>query len=93
MRQLLDAAGIASDEEPERGFDHGVFIPFMLIYPRADVPILQMSLQHEAPVETHLAIGWALAPLRDEGVLIVGSGMSYRKRCFQATSLRAMGVG
>ncbi len=77
VRQLLDVAGIASDEEPERGFDHGVFIPFMLIYPRADVPILQMSLQHEAPVETHLAIGRALAPLRDEGILIVGSGMSY----------------
>jgi aromatic ring-opening dioxygenase catalytic subunit (LigB family) len=77
VRQLLDAVGIASDEEHSRGFDHGVFIPLMLIYPEADVPILQMSLQHKAPVETHLAIGRALAPLRDEGVLIVGSGMSY----------------
>jgi aromatic ring-opening dioxygenase catalytic subunit (LigB family) len=77
VRQLLDAVGIASDEEHPRGFDHGVFIPLMLIYPEADVPILQIWLQHKAPVETHLAIGRALAPLRDEGVLIVGSGMSY----------------
>jgi len=77
VRRLLDTFGIASDEEHRRGFDHGVFIPFMLIYPRADVPILQMSLQHKATVETHFAIGRALTSLRDEGVLIVGSGMSY----------------
>ncbi len=77
VRQLLNVVGIASDEEHRRGFDHGVFTPVMLIYPRADVPILQMSLQHRASVETHIAIGRALAPLRDEGVLIVGSGMSY----------------
>ena len=77
VRDLLKRAGIASDEEHERGFDHGVFIPFMLIYPEADVPILQMSLQHNPPTETHLAIGRALAPLWDEGVLIVGSGTSY----------------
>jgi len=74
---LLRGARFALDKERARGFDHGVFIPFMLIYPDADMPILQMSLQAHAPVATHLAIGRALAPLRDENVLIVGSGMSY----------------
>ncbi len=76
-RRLLQAAGVASDAIDDRGLDHGVFVPFMLIYPEADVPILQLSLQRNATAEQHLAIGRALAPLRDEGVLIVGSGMSY----------------
>lgn len=77
VRELLRSAGIASDESEDRGLDHGAFIPFMLVYPQADVPILQLSLQQNATPERHLAIGRALAPLRDEGVLIVGSGMSY----------------
>ena len=63
--------------EPERGFDHGVFIPFKLIYPNADIPIIQLSLKKGLSPETHLAVGHALEGLRDEGVLIVGSGMSY----------------
>jgi aromatic ring-opening dioxygenase catalytic subunit (LigB family) len=77
VRALLEAAGIASDSDAERGYDHGVFIPFMLIYPDADVPLLQLSLRADMDPAAHLAIGRALAPLRDEGVLIVGSGMSY----------------
>lgn len=77
VRDLLAGVDLPCDEARGRGFDHGVFVPFMLIYPRADVPILQLSLQRRAPVVTHLTIGRALAPLRDEGVLIVGSGMSY----------------
>jgi aromatic ring-opening dioxygenase catalytic subunit (LigB family) len=77
VRDLLAKAALPCDGVTGRGFDHGVFIPFMLIYPQADMPILQMSLQKHASVAEHLAIGRALAPLREEGVLIVGSGMSY----------------
>lgn len=77
VRELLASAGIASGEEIRRGLDHGVFIPFKLIYPDADVPVVQLSLQQSLDAAAHMAIGRALAPLRDEGVLIVGSGMSY----------------
>ncbi|HEY3149040.1 MAG TPA: class III extradiol ring-cleavage dioxygenase [Dongiaceae bacterium] len=77
VRDLLAQAGIASDEEAERGLDHGVFIPLLLIYPEADIPVVQLSLRHDLDPAAHLAVGRALAPLREEGVLIVGSGMSY----------------
>jgi aromatic ring-opening dioxygenase catalytic subunit (LigB family) len=77
VRKLLDDAGYQTDVESKRGLDHGVFVPFLLIYPNADVPILQLSLQASLDSVLHLALGQALAPLRDQGVLIVGSGMSY----------------
>jgi aromatic ring-opening dioxygenase catalytic subunit (LigB family) len=75
--ELLEAAGIRTRTDARRGFDHGTFIPFKLSWPDADVPTIQLSLKAGLDPSEHLAIGRALAPLRDEGVLILGSGMSY----------------
>jgi aromatic ring-opening dioxygenase catalytic subunit (LigB family) len=77
VKTLLDSSGFMCGEECSRGLDHGVFIPFMLIYPDARVPIVQLSLLAGLHPAVHIAIGRALAPLREEEVLIAGSGLSY----------------
>lgn len=77
VRDHLEAAGFTTAENAQRGFDHGVFVPMMLSYPEADVPTFQLSLKQGLDPREHLAMGRALAPLRDEGVFLVGSGMSY----------------
>ena len=77
IETLLLDAGIACHQDPDHGLDHGVFIPFMLIYPDADIPIVQVSLTNSLDPAEHLAFGKALAPLRKQNILLVGSGLSY----------------
>lgn len=87
VAQLLHQQGVAVHLDAQRPYDHGTFVPLMLIYPQAQIPVVQLSLLHSLDAAAHIALGEALAPLREQGVLIIGSGMSFHNmRAFFAPS-------
>lgn len=77
VSELFDESNIENILDEERPYDHGSYIPLKMMYPDADIPVIQISLCHDLDPLTHLNIGKALRPLLDENILLIGSGFSY----------------
>jgi len=92
ISQLLDDNQIEHAFDQNRGFDHGVFIPLKVAFPDASIPIVQISLRTDLDPRFHLQLGKALRPLGDEGVLILGSGMSFHNLPRMMSYMRSNGV-
>lgn len=80
IADLLNAQHIPSRIDPERGFDHGAFIPLKLMYPAADIPVIQLSLLRGLNPSAHIALGKALRALLNENILVIGSGFSFHNQ-------------
>lgn len=88
VRCMLEEGGVAASIDPRRAFDHGTFTVMATAFPNADIPVVQLSLRHDRDPAAHLQVGRLLAPLRDEGVLIIGSGLSFHNlRHFNASAM------
>lgn len=77
LMDLLSAKGIPATEDTQRGYDHGAFVPAYILYPKAQIPMVQLSIEAGFDPSWHQALGAALQPLRDENILIIGSGLSF----------------
>lgn len=77
VRELIEAGGIEAKLDDRRGFDHGLFVPLMLMYPKARIPCIQLSLLDSLDPAAHIELGRSIAALRKKNVLILGSGMSF----------------
>jgi len=88
VQKLIQTAGFSANLDDKRGFDHGTFAPLYAMYPQANVPVIQLSLRSDYDPDAHFKVGRALAPLREEGVLIIGSGLSFHNmRAFRTPEM------
>ena len=85
VQEIIQRAGLIANLDAQRGFDHGMYSALYPIYPDANVPVVQLSLKNNLDPASHIALGRLLAPLREQGILIIGSGLSYH-------NLRKFGV-
>lgn len=74
VADLLKSAGVACEVDPNRGLDHGAWVPLRLMFPKADIPVIQLSIQQDLDPEYHISLGEAIREVRKRGVLVVGSG-------------------
>ena len=87
IQDYMNKEGIKSEKDNARGFDHGVFVPLLLMYPQAQIPVVCVSLHRSLDPVLHMKIGKALAPLREEQVLILGSGYTFHNMQVRLFSL------